>query len=98
MKQRLKVGSFILAIIILLGLILTSAYDFVGLNPTPQPNPATLLGNEDIPPPPPLDPQLVTARVSRIGKSPMTMAALSLPLTISADIPGTMMMNCCWRL
>ena len=59
MKQYLKVGSIILVIIILLGLVLSSAYDFVDLNPTPQPNPATLLGNEDIPPPPPLDPQLV---------------------------------------
>jgi mono/diheme cytochrome c family protein len=59
MKQRLKVGSIILAIIILLGLIFSSAYDFVGLNPTPQPNLAPLLGNEDIPPPPPLDPQQV---------------------------------------
>ena len=59
MKQHLKVGSVILAIIILLGLILSSAYDFAGLNPTPQPNLDLLLGNEEIPPPPPLDPQQV---------------------------------------
>ncbi len=55
MMQYLKRGSFILAIIILLGLFLTSAYDFVGSTPTPS---ASLFGNEDIPPPP-LNPQKV---------------------------------------
>lgn len=59
MNQYLKASAFILAIIILLGLMLNSVYDFVDPAPTPQPNPAPLLGNEDIPPPPPLDPQKV---------------------------------------
>ncbi len=59
MRQYLKIGSFILAIIILLGIILTSVYDFVSPTPTPQPNPDFLFGNEDIPPQPPLDPEKV---------------------------------------
>ncbi len=59
MKQYLKVGAFFLAIIILLGLMLNSVYDFVDPAPTPQPNSAPLFGNEDIPPPPPLDPRKV---------------------------------------
>lgn len=60
MKQYLKAVSFVTAIIIILGLIFATAYDLVGpATPTPQPNPVSLFGVEDIPPPPPLDPQKV---------------------------------------
>ena len=57
MKQFAKAGALILAIIILLSLTLNSVYNFDSPGPTPPSKPAPLLGNQDIPPAPPLDAQ-----------------------------------------
>lgn len=60
MRQFIKRRSVIPALIILLSLILILAYSLVNPTPFRPTNPAPfLLGNDDIPPLPPLDPQKV---------------------------------------
>ncbi len=59
MIQFIKIRFFIPVLLLLLSLILLTACG-LGIRPQPPPaNPALRVGNEDIPPPPPLDPQKV---------------------------------------